>query len=172
MRWTYDLSPLVQKGFTRTAEIVLRRASEKARKIKVLRGTIVVQVVVERKRVVLTENILKAKGAKCRTRQGSLEITKVEKRDNGKLEILITAPAGREGVSWHWFDRIRLEDSKGNLYQRFSQESTGASPNEVIVLRYHAPKDHNMGPPSKLFVEDWTILQYAIPFEFKDVPLP
>jgi hypothetical protein len=162
------------KQFEEKSKLSLGRISEMARKIKVLRGTIPVQVVVERKCIALTENVLKAKGAKCRLHKGPLVITKVGQEDNGDLNIHVAVPVEPEGIRRQWFDRIYLEDAKGHHYKtlNWNISNSGGSPTEVIALTYNFSKDPKVVPPSKLVVEDWTILNYAIPFEFKDVPLP
>jgi hypothetical protein len=172
-RSTHTFSPFIHKDFKGTSEILLGGNSDTARKIEVLRGTIPVQMVVERKRIVLTENVLKGKRAKCRVRKGPLEITKVEQGDDGDLYIHLTVPVESESIRRQWLDRIHLEDAKGHLFKTGGRGIEGIGrQTEQIFLTFSASKDPKICPPSKLIVEDWATLDYAIPFEFKDVPLP
>lgn len=82
-------------------------------------------------------------------------------------------PPEKEGVRINWYQRIHLEDARGN---RFQSCGTGSSKfgedDRRVHVRFKETTDPRFGPPKKLILEDWVTLLHPIPFSFKDVPLP
>jgi hypothetical protein len=163
---------LFRADFQHTSDILLQRSSEKARTIKTLRGVIPVQVVAERKPLVVTEKVLEATGKKFQIGESSLEITQAEKSKDGTYHFRLAVPPDASGVHIRWHDRVHLEDAKGHRYEPHGLGDTHSGGIHEIMLDYAESKDPAVGPPSKLLVEDWIIVHHPIPFEFKDVPLP
>ena len=126
---------------------------------------------VARKLVVVTENFLQSQGTKCQIGDNPLQITRAEKDANGNIDVAVAVPKDPTGERHYWQDRIHLEDAKGNRYVATGHGSKTTGGRHEVLLFYHE-KDAKVGPPTKLLIEDWTILHHAIPFEFKDVPLP
>ncbi len=161
-----------RKPFQYQVEILLQRSSRDARTVKHLRGVIPVQVMVARKLVVVTESFLQSQGTKCQIGDYLLQITRAEKDANGNIDVAVAVPKDRTGERHYWRDRIHLEDAKGNRYVATGHGSSTRGGRHEVSLSYNESKNGKVGPPTKLLIEDWTILHHAIPFEFKDMPLP
>ena len=150
----------------------MQRSTEKAKTIKVLSGTIPVMVVVSRKQVVAIEKVLESKGTTFQIGGDSLEIKECEIDKRGDYQIRIAVPNYRDSIDLRWHDRISLQDASGKEYKARSWGSMRSGEHCEIDMTYHQSKDNTLGPPSRLIIEDWVTLHHAIPFEFKDVPLP
>src|SRR5262249_7838808 len=149
-----------------------QRSSGKARMVKELRGTIIVRVVVEKKNVVITEKFLESKGTKINAGDATLEITEARKDKDGYLSVRLEVPPPQTGVRMHWHDRFFLEDAKGNRYSRNGHGTESSGMQHWISVHWGKSNDAKLGPATKLIFEDWVVLHHAIPFVFKDVPLP
>jgi hypothetical protein len=69
--------------------------------------------------------------------------------------------------------RIALVDAKGNKYQVQQSRWDSTSPSNARgELTFINPRNGPLGPPVKLVYSIWVTMQYAVPFEFKDLPLP
>jgi hypothetical protein len=168
-----DLRDLFNKDFQHTADIHLRRSTDAAKRIKELRGDIPVKVVVERKLVVVSDKVLDSKGTKCKVGGDTLEIVRAEQDEGGGVDINIAIPPDRNGVEMHhWNKRVHLEDDKGNRFESSGGGHSISGEMREVIVHYRAPKDSKLGPPTKLIIEDWVILDHRVPFAFKDVPLP
>lgn len=154
------------------SEVLLRRPSEKGKAISSLSGTILAHVVTERKPVVVTENLLASKGTRCRIGDHTLEITEAERTEGGDYSIHVAVPLDRNGIRIPWSQRIHVADAAGNRYVSNGGGHSQSGEHRTILLRYPESKDPKLGPATKLIIEDWVIVQYAILFEFKDLPLP
>jgi hypothetical protein len=155
-----------------SAEVVLQRSSKTAKVIKELRGAIPVVVVVERKQKVITEKVLSSAGTKFQIGGSTLEIIRSELDEDGNYSIQLSVPPDRRGIDLRWHDRVRIEDATGNKYESNGHGTSSSDHKKEISFHYAQSNDPRVGLPSKLIIEDWVIVQYSIPFEFKDVPLP
>jgi hypothetical protein len=162
----WRLEPEKQK----TAEILLQRASAKARAIKDLRGALHVRIVAERKKVVITEKFLEALGTTFQASGQEIQITQVHRQEDGIHRVRITVPRSAPGVQMRWHERLFLEDAKGNPCTPvgFGEQLGGAQ--EWHSVDFRADKD--APPATKLIFEDWVVVRHTISFTFKDVPLP
>jgi|GEM_PF-5362126 len=158
-------------AYEQTTEIVLRRSSEKAKKIALLRGSMMVQVVIEQAPVVVCDNLATLQGTKRKISNSLFEV--LEFRQNGnESHLRIKLPRDQDHVDMRWPERIHLEDEKGNRYA--AEESQHSSSNAVqeFGFTYRQRGNARMGPPKRLVVDDWTILRHELKFQFTDVPLP
>jgi hypothetical protein len=160
---------------TSFSDIRLRRAGEMAKTAKVIRGTIPVRTVLIRRPVVVTNKVLESTGTSFRAGQESLQITRVQNQGGGSLEVQILIPYERNR-DWSqvekWYQRFHVEDDSGNRFQDHGRGSSSNGNQYWISMYYGAPNGKAVGPPTKLVFEDWVVHDHAIPFEFKDVPLP
>ena len=147
-------------------------SSAKAKTIHTMRGTIPVDVVVDRKNVLITDKVMASEGTEFKVGKESLKITGVRQSEDGDLHLHIAVPPRQSGVRWLWQQRIHVEDAAGNRYADSSDGWMQSGGQYEILKHYRLSNDPKVGPPSKLIVEDWVILHHAISFEFKDVPLP
>jgi hypothetical protein len=167
-----EVEDVFREDFQHVAAVRLQRSSAKARTIRVLRGTIPVLVVVERKQVVVTEQFLASEGTAFRIGGDSLKITQAMRIVNGDFYLRLAVPPRQNGVRWLWHERVHLEDARGNRYETCDRGTSISGGQHEIQLNYAKAKDPKVGPPSKLIVEDWVTLHHPIPFEFKNIPLP
>jgi hypothetical protein len=154
------------------ADVYLSRPSEQAKKIKRLTGSIPVLVLVQRKEIVVTDKLLAAQGTQFKSGNDSLQLTNVEKEKNGNLFVAIKHPDDPKEF-FRWADRFKVCDPK-NPQHRWKSElypQYGASDRGVFI-RFLKPDLAGESFDIQLTFEDWTIVEYNIPFEFKDLPLP
>jgi hypothetical protein len=153
--------------------ILLQRGSDKARTLKVLRGVIPVEVVVERKRVIVTEKFLESTGTECRVGQDAIKIIAAEDRKEKGYSVRFTVPPFPRDARTCWVERTHLEDARGNRYQRrLHGDLDGGEMVTRININYEPSNDPQLGPPKRLIIEDWRFVRHLLRFEFKDVPLP
>jgi hypothetical protein len=160
---------------TSFADVRLRRAGEAAKTAKVIRGTIPVRTVLIRRPVVVTNKVLESTGTSFRAGQESLQITRVQNQGGGSIEVQILVPY-EQNRDWsqveRWYQRFHVEDDAGNKFQDHGRGSSSNGNQYWISMYYGPPNGKAAGPPTKLVFEDWVVHEHAIPFEFKDVPLP
>jgi hypothetical protein len=128
-------------------------------------------VILIRKPVVVTRKVLESVGTKFRAGTDGLEITRVTNQGGGSVEVQVAVPR-EENQNWQWTARFHMEDDSGN---RFQMNGTGSQSNGNqywVSMYYSPPFNKNVGPPTKLVLDEWVVHDHAIPFEFRDVPLP
>src|SRR5262249_45578732 len=145
-----------RQEFGHRAEIFLQRSSDKAKTIRLLRGTIPVRVVVQRKWVTVTEDFAKSKGTKFKLGDDSLVISRAEHDKNGSSHLEIEVPPPEEGVRWRWHQRVRLEDANGNRYEANGSGNSSTGDHHWIHVSYGKAKDAKIGPPTRVMMEEWT----------------
>jgi hypothetical protein len=155
-----------------SADIRLRRAAG-SKVARVVRGTIPVHAILIRKPVIVTSKVMESTGTAFKAGNDSLSITRVNNQ-GGSIDVEVLVPRQDDGNRHNeWYDRFHLEDEAGN---RFQMNGRGSSYNgrEYRINMYFAPpfNKKNVGPPAKLIFEEWVVHDHAIPFEFRDVPLP
>jgi hypothetical protein len=156
-----------------SSDVRLRRASETSKTAKVIRGTISVEAVLIRKPVVVGGKLADAAGVTVRSGADSLVVTEVQNQGGNNVMVSIRMTADNNGQQREWHDRFRVEDDAGNQYQ-MNGRGTSSDGKTYSMQMYFAPpfNKKNVGPPTKLIFEDWVVHDHAIPFEFRDVPLP
>lgn len=150
----------------------LQGATADSRQLKELRGTLPIQVAVRRKTVVATEKFLQSKGTTFRVGDETLTIAQIRQMDRlYQLRIEVPRPLGYTPC---WHQRIHLEDANGNRYQCDYAGSSNGAPNMPCWINFDFWAEVNIaaGPPVKLVVDEWTVVQHSVQFVFKDVPLP
>lgn len=159
-----------------SADVRLRRASPTAKTAKVIRGTIPVKAVLIRKPVVVSNKVLESAGTTFKAGTESLAIRNVQNQGGGNvnIEVLIPWRDTSRSPDQEWYDRFKLEDEAGN---RFQMNGRGSSYDgrEYRINMYFSPPFNNrqkVGAPTRFIFEDWVVHEHAIPFEFRDVPLP
>jgi hypothetical protein len=153
------------------SDVRLRRASETAKSIKLVRGTIPVKAILIRKPVVVTSKVMESTGTSFRAGEESLQITRVQNQGGGSIEVQIQVPRDYE-QNGQWYERFHLEDDAGNRFQDHGRGSQSNGRQYWISIYYGPPNGKAAGPPTRLIFEDWVVHEHAIPFEFRDVPLP
>jgi hypothetical protein len=155
-----------------SSDIRLRRASETAKTLKLVRGVVPVKMILMRKPVVVTNKILDASGTSFRAGTDSMQISRVTNQ-GGSFEVEIVVPREENSGRREWHERFHVEDSAGNKF-RMNGRGTSSDGRTYRISMYFSPpfNKKEVGPPAKLVFDEWVIHDYDIPFEFKDVPLP
>lgn len=161
------------------AQVNLNRPSEKATSVRVLRGTVPVTLLAEQKEVVITDNILTAKGKKFAVGSTTFLVEDINEQPNKQyqLKLSVTEDNKDNPNDYTWmnalYQRIELHDPKGAKFQVFGSNWGNSSANHVqLTMTYGAPANAKIGPPAKFIYYAWTTLVHQAPFEFKDLPLP
>jgi hypothetical protein len=159
----------------------LQRPSKKATTMKLLRGSVPVTLLLEQKPLVVTDKVMSAKGKKFKVEKIQFSFEEVTKQANGQvqLKMTITNEDKNNAGDFNWtnslYQRIELQDDKGNKFQTWGTNWHGNGPNHVqLTLTYSSAGlgPGKVGPPSKFVYQSWRTRQHHIAFEFKDVPLP
>lgn len=165
-----------QRTFSMQTSVTLSRVSEKASSIKVLRGAIPVMLLTEQKPVVIADPILKGKGTTKTVDGISISIQKVEEQPNKQLQVEMSITNDNHGGDYSWsnslYQRIELQDDKGNKMPVFGTRWGGSGGNNVQLTFTFGQNGPNAGNPRTLIFHSWSTLQTMIPFEFTNLPLP
>jgi hypothetical protein len=147
-----------------------------ARKVRLLRGNVPVTVLLEQRPAIVIDKILTAGKRKLTAGPVELELIKVtETGRNYGVELSVRKATQSPVDDSNWvnslYQRIELQDAKGRRYlpQGFTENS---SPSGVNGTFQFAHDGRDLGPPERLVYYHWVTAQHAVPFEFRDLPLP
>jgi hypothetical protein len=167
------------RSYMQQSQLQLNRPSELANKLKFVRGELPVTLLVEQKPVVVSDNILKAKGKKTSAGSTTFSFEDVTAQPNKQYQIKLHVTENNKDNpnDWTWMNtllqRIELQDDKGNKFQQYGTSWGGNGPNQVqMTLTYGAPPNGKIGAPRKFVFQQWRTMQHLVRFEFKDLPLP
>lgn len=156
----------------------LRRVSEKASTIKVLRGSVPVNLLAEQKPVVLAEKVLGVKGKKMKVDTTSFILHEVVELPTKQIQVKISiTEENKDSNDFSWmntmYQRLQLLDEKGTPFQTYGTSWGNSGPNHVdLTLTFGQPANGKGEPPSKLVFMSWNTVTHLLTFEFKDIPLP
>jgi hypothetical protein len=150
------------------AYVPLKAPAKDAKSVTLLKGTVPVHIEKEKKTTVLAEKILEAKGKKFKVGETSLEIDEVKKGDNDQIDLHMTATGGLAGFG-EMDGELELLDEKGNPYQIAGSGSN--SDGKTARMHLHFVPSGQAGP-AKLVYTTHVTMDYVLPFEFRDLPLP
>jgi hypothetical protein len=177
-RWASGRYGQGNRMYSMQTQLNLQRPSEKSTTAKVVRGTVPLTLLVEQKPVVVTDKVLEAKGTKATVGATTFQIEDVteEKGKQYKLKMTITEDVKGNpndySLNNSLYSRLELLDDKGAKYQIYGSSWNGGGPGNVQLEFTYGSAGGNAGPPAKLIFYEWKTIQYAAPFEFKDLPLP
>lgn len=161
-----------------SVSVNLNRVSEKATSIKSLRGSVPVNLLVDQKPVVVTDKIMTAKGKKMKIDSNTINIGEATKLPTGQYQLKLgISEENKDDNDYSWmntmYQRLRLEDDKGNVFQSYGTSWGNSSPNHVdLTMTFGPPPNAKSDGPTKLIFTSWTTLLHQLHFEFKDLPLP
>jgi hypothetical protein len=167
------------RGFQVQTQLNLHRPSHKAAGIRSVRGSLPVTLLVEQQPVVLTDRVLSAKGKKATAGTTTFSFEDVAELPGKQyqLKLSVTEDNRDNPGDFTWmntlYQRIELADEAGTRYQIYGSTwgNSGAS-NVQMTLTFGPVGNAKTGPPGKFIFHRWTTLQHAVPFEFRDLPLP
>jgi hypothetical protein len=162
-------------------QINLQRPSEKASRIKEVRGVVPVTLLVEEKPVPITSKFMSSKGTKMTVGTTTFDIMDVSQPNKNQkqyqMQISITEDNKDNPNDYGWmnsiYNRIELQDDNGNKYQNYGINWMNSGPNNVqLTMTFGHPGAGNVKAPTKLVFMHWKTIQYNVRFTLKDLPLP
>jgi hypothetical protein len=156
--------------FACETKLLLQRSNPSSKAVRQLTGTVPVDLIIEKKPVIVSDDLAKANGTKFRVGNYTLEVTRAEiSPSGGNIEIRIPPDQNQNENNWH--GRMILEDVNG---QRFADHGRGSSSsgNGDRRVSVYFGNPGKLAAPKRFIVEDWITVLYPVPFEFKDIPLP
>jgi hypothetical protein len=178
-RWTSGKYGNGNRMFSTQTQVNLRRSSENATAVKVVRGTLPIMLLVNQKPVVVAEKILEAKRKKTTIGGTHFEIVDVTEAPGKQYQIkmVVNEDLKDNPNDYSWMNslaqRIELQDEKGGKFQITGSQWNNSAANHVeMTLTFGPAGGGKPETPTKLIFHTWTTEQHVIPFEFKDLPLP
>ena len=167
-----------QHCYCQQANINLTPTSEKSRVVKYIKGSVPVTLLAEQRPEVVTDKILTGTGRKAKFGTTSIKVEEVTETQAGKqYQVRMTVNEEGKENDWNWmntlYQRIELHDEKGNKFQTYGTSFGGNGAGGMqVTFTYGYSGGPKMGVPTKLIFYAWTMIQYQVNFEFKDLPLP
>ncbi len=149
----------------------LERRSARARKLKLLRGVLPVDVLVNERPIVIAEKILQASGKKKMVGDLEFHVEQAQKANNHfNLQFSVGSKDGNFAGMHYLYNRITVYDTKGKVLSWNSAGSWTSGNRAGVHMTYPLPgKDTT---PGKVVFQHWETRRCEIPFTFRDVPLP
>jgi hypothetical protein len=160
------------------AQISLRRGSNRAQAVKVLRGSLPVTLLVEQKPVVVADRILSVKNKTVKVGTTTFEIAECTQTPNKQWQLRMALREENNAPDdYTWINslyrRIELQDTAGNRLQMFGSSWGHSDTSNVRVAYTYGPASGGKsGPPARLVYQVWKTRPHLVRFEFKDLPLP
>jgi hypothetical protein len=167
------------RGLSMQTQVNLDPPSREARSVRLLRGAIPVTLLVEQKPLVVADNILSAKKKKWKAGDTTLEVEEVKHTPEKvyQVKLSLTEPRKDRPNDYTWinsvYQRLELQDAKGNKYQPQGNTWSNTSPTHVQgTFSFGSLGNPQLGPPARLVYYTWVTRQHHVAFEFRDLPLP
>jgi hypothetical protein len=164
------------RGTSLQTQVSLQRASEKASTIKLLKGSVPVNLLAEQKPVTVTDKLMSAKGLKEKIGPVHIAIEDVKETENKQYQIAMNLSNENAGEDYSWsnslYQRLEVLDAKGNKMPMYGSSWGGGAGAVRITMTFGAPNAAKPEPPTKLIFHSWTTLETTASFEFRDIPLP
>jgi hypothetical protein len=161
-----------------TALVLPARSS---RMVKRIRGVIPVTLLAEQKPLLVTDNLLQAKGKKFKAGDATFNIDDVE-TVGGKIKQYGFKITYNENTNETRYDyskvqslqqRLELRDARGvkiASYPNFLQFNSATS--AQLVLKTQGTSDKDAPLPTQLYYISWVQLDHDVAFDLKNLPLP
>jgi hypothetical protein len=169
------------KMFSTQTAVNLLPAADNARMVKHIKGNIPVTLLTAQKVEVLTTDILKAKGKKFQCGPISINLEDVTQPVAGQVQLKLNvineeSKANPNDYTWQnsIYQRIEVQDDQGNKFMNSGSSWGGSGPGHMqMTLNYNPPGGAvKAGAPAKFVFHNWSSMQTAVTFEFKELPLP
>jgi hypothetical protein len=182
-------NPIVARSFYRSGgykmysmqtSVNLLLPADNSRTLKHIKGNIPVSLLTSQKADVLTTDILKAKGKKFESGPIGISIEDVTAAPGSQVQIKmnITNSESKDNPNdYTWqnsiYQRIEVQDEQGNKFMNTGSNWGGNGPGHMLItMNYGPPGNVKAGAAAKFIFHNWTSMQSAIIFEFKELPLP
>jgi hypothetical protein len=162
-------------------QLTLDQPSEKARSVKLIKGTLPVTLLVSEKAEVVTDQLMAAKGKKFKAADAAFaigEVTQMPANKQYQLQMSVTdesKEASDNDYTWlnSLYQRLEIQDEKGNKYMTFGSSWSNSNSRHVeMTLNIGPQANAAVGPPAKLVYQSWKTMPAQATFRFKDLPLP
>jgi hypothetical protein len=142
-------------------------------RLKKLAGTISITAISAQREKLVVDKIMDVKNQTFKAGSTTLNIESVSKGDEIEIKLSVSESGVKnDNTRMNTYgQRIALLDDKGNKYYGYASRWTGQNNGGNGTMRFNA-NGQNVGDPARLVFYDWTTVTHAVPFEFKDLPLP
>jgi hypothetical protein len=159
-------------------QVNLVRPSPDSHAAQSIKGTVVATLLVEQRPEIVITDVLKSKGKVFKGGKTVWDMQDAADAGNKmyRFKMSITDEnfnnGSNYGMTESLYQRIALEDAKGQKYQiRGSSWSSSSNTNVNVEFTFGDP-GNGVGPPVRLVYYTWITMQHPVAFEFKDLPLP
>jgi hypothetical protein len=143
-------------------------------KLKKLKGTISITAISAQREKITVEKIVDVKNQTYKAGSITLNVESVTKvGDDYEIKLGVTeGGAKNDNLRMNTYgQRFALLDDKGNKYYGYASSWRGMNNGGSGSMRF-TPNGQTLGDPVRLVFYEWTTVTHAVPFEFKDLPLP
>lgn len=180
------------QGFSAT----MRRVSDRATHVKLVRGSVSCVVLVEQRPVAIATGILQAKGRTATVGTTSFTIEDVVEAPTKSVTVKLSVREAKDGSTsgdYTWlnsmYQRLELQDAEGRRFMNQGSSWGNSGPNFAQLTFTFAPPPPGavqpngpgkrppppkgpVGQASKLVYTVWETTEHLASFEFRDLPLP
>lgn len=166
------------KTLTQNTQLGLAYPDREAQKVKRLRGSIPVTILMEERPDITVDKILDVKKQAFKSETTELIVEDVTEEKEGarrtyklKMKLRDLQKDTEPGVNYALDQRIELQDAKGNKYRSWGYSLNGGQ-KEITGTFTFSDFGGGIDVPVKLVYYNWVTVQHHVGFEFKDLPLP
>jgi hypothetical protein len=180
-------NPLVSRSFYRSggyrmfstqSSTNLLMPGDSSRKVKYIKGSIPVTLVVSQKQELLTSEVLKVKGKQFESGNITIAVEDVTENPGGgvSLKMNITNNDNKKDANdYTWqnsiYQRMELQDEEGKKFGHGGSSWGSSGPGQMHLTLNFTPPGGGKAATKFLF-QAWKTMDTEINFEFKDLPLP
>jgi hypothetical protein len=167
------------RSYVHQSQATLSWPSKKSHVVRYLKGTIPVTILADQKPGLVTDKVMSAKGKKFKVGEANLHIEDVAEMPGKMYQIKVNFSETNKDNANDWSrvqflqQRMELTDAKGNKYSFYLNFQNWGGPGGAQFTIHTQPNGNaKMGPPAKLVLYAWNLMEHEVPFEFRDLPLP
>jgi hypothetical protein len=178
----------MQRSYFQSTSVQLALPARTSRSVKSLKGIVPVTLLVEKKPLVVTDQILAAKGKTFKAGSATFHVEEVTNaaparargpQRNSQTKIRIGFEDDTIGNGWDYSQlqmvpqRLEVQDAKGKkltaqiMIQMFRSPTSG-----VFQINLLPQTNKDLGPPARLIFQHWVQMDHEVAFHFKSLPLP
>jgi hypothetical protein len=156
----------------------LAKPHKDATRIKELRGTVPVSLLVGTRPELTIEKLVGMKKKTFVSRTTEVTIDSVGEPNDGGFSIALSAKMlqpNPDDYSWagSFPQRLEVYDAVGRKYANAGTGVHQQAPGSThVTVQFAPPEGKKLGPPAKLVLVEWIAATREIEFVFKDIPLP
>lgn len=167
------------KTLSQNASVSLAFPDRQARRVKRLRGSIPVTVLLEERPDLVVDKVLSAKNETVKSGTVELTVEEATEEKEGtrrtykiKMRLRDTDKNNTLGVRYALDQRLELQDAKGNKYRSWGYSLGGAANDVTGTFEFTNFGNAGVEAPVKLVYYTWVTLPHHVTFDFADLPLP